>query len=95
MTRSLRRALQEADFNVRQTKEIVERMETRLREEELRPGLTLQTHAMNILYTELVRILGTHQFQPRGTTLLLVRYTVKEKQQLQPNLLNGIVKSMV
>ena len=31
MTRSLRRALQEADFNVRQTKEIVERMETRLR----------------------------------------------------------------
>ena len=32
MTRSLRRALQEADFNVRQTKEIVERMESRLRE---------------------------------------------------------------
>ena len=29
MTRSLRRALQEADFNVRQTKEIVERMENR------------------------------------------------------------------
>ena len=28
MTRSLRRALQEADFNVRQTKEIVERMES-------------------------------------------------------------------
>ena len=73
MTRSLRRALQEADFNVRQTKEIVERMETRLREEEPRPGLTLQTHAMNILYTELVRILGpAHQFQPRGATLLLV-----------------------
>ena len=73
MTRSLRRALQEADFNVRQTKEIVERMENRLREEEPRPGLTLQTHAMNILYTELVRILGpAHQFQPRGATLLLV-----------------------
>ena len=73
MTRSLRRALQEADFNVRQTKEIVERMETRLREEDPRPGLTLQTHAMNILYTELVRILGSaHQFQPRGATLLLV-----------------------
>ena len=73
MTRSLRRALQEADFNVRQTKEIVERMENRLREEEARPGLTLQTHAMNILYTELVRILGpAHQFQPRGATLLLV-----------------------
>ena len=73
MTRSLRRALQEADFNVRQTKEIVERMESRLKEEEPRPGLTLQTHAMNILYTELVRILGpAHQFQPRGSTLLLV-----------------------
>ena len=73
MTRSLRRALQEADFNVRQTKEIVERMETRLREEEPRPGLCLQTYAMNILYTELVRILGpAHQFQPRGATLLLV-----------------------
>ena len=51
MTRSLRRALQEADFNVRQTKEIVERMESRLREEQPRPGITLQTHAMNILYT--------------------------------------------
>ena len=73
MTRSLRRALQEADFNVRQTKEIVERLENRLKEEEPRPGLTLQTHAMNILYTELVRILGpSHQFQPRGSTLLLV-----------------------
>ena len=73
MTRSLRRALQEADFNVRQTKEIVERMESKLREEEPRVGLTFQTHAMNILYTELVRILGpAHEFQPRGATLLLV-----------------------
>ena len=68
MTRSLRRALQEADFNVRQTKEIVERMENRLREEEPRPGLTLQTHAMNILYTELVRILGpAHQLKKPPT----------------------------
>ncbi|MDP6334002.1 MAG: signal recognition particle receptor subunit alpha, partial [Candidatus Poseidoniaceae archaeon] len=73
MTRSLRRALQEADFNVRQTKEIVERLENRLKDEEPRPGLNLQTHAMNILYTELVRILGpSHDFQPRGSTLLLV-----------------------
>ena len=48
-------------------------MESGLREEEPRPGLTLQTHAMNILYTELVRILGpAHEFQPRGATLLLV-----------------------
>ena len=48
MLRSLRRALQEADFNVRQTKDITERLEVRLREEEARPGITLQTHAMNI-----------------------------------------------
>ena len=73
MTRSLRRSLQEADFNVRQTKEIVEKMESRIRDEELRPGITLQTHAMNILYTELVRLLGSkHEFQPHGATLLLV-----------------------
>ena len=73
MTKSLRRALQEADFNVRQTKEIVDRLEERMREEEPRPGIDLQTHAMNILYLELVRILGTsHEFQPRGATLLLV-----------------------
>jgi signal recognition particle subunit SRP54 len=73
MTRSLRRALQEADFNIRQTKEIVDRLESRLREEEPRVGLTMQTHAMNILYTELVRILGpSPEFQPRGATLLLV-----------------------
>ena len=31
MTKSLRRALQEADFNVRQTKEIVDRLEERMR----------------------------------------------------------------
>jgi signal recognition particle subunit SRP54 len=73
MTRSLRRALQEADFNVRQTKELVEKLEARLREDEPRPGITLQTHAMNILYTELVRMLGpAHEFQPHGATLLLV-----------------------
>ena len=73
MTRSLRRALQEADFNVRQTKELVEKLEARLREDEQRPGITLQTHAMNILYTELVRMLGpAHEFQPHGATLLLV-----------------------
>ena len=73
MTRSLRRALQEADFNIRQTKEIVDRMESRLKEDERRPGLTVQTQAMNILYTELVRILGpAAEFQPRGATLLLV-----------------------
>ncbi|MDA0648296.1 MAG: signal recognition particle receptor subunit alpha [archaeon] len=73
MTRSLRRSLQEADFNVRQTKDIVEKMESRIRDEELRPGITLQTHAMNILYTELVHLLGSkHEFQPHGATLLLV-----------------------
>ena len=54
MVRSIRRALLEADFNIRQTKEITERLESRIRDEEVRPGLTLQTHALNILYTELV-----------------------------------------
>ena len=50
MLRSLRRALQEADFNVRQTKEITDKLEMRMREEEPRPGINLQTHAC-LLYT--------------------------------------------
>ena len=37
MVRSIRRALLEADFNVRQTKDITERLESRMREEEVRP----------------------------------------------------------
>ena len=74
MIRSLRRALQEADFNVRQTKEITERLETRMREEEPRPGINLQTHALNILYTELVRLLGpSREPLPRQTTLLMIK----------------------
>ena len=73
MLRSLRRALQEADFNVRQTKEITEKLELRLREEEARPGITLQTHAMNILYTELVRLLGpSREVRPHQSTILMV-----------------------
>ena len=73
MLRSLRRALQEADFNVRQTKEITEKLETRMREEEPRPGVTLQTHAMNILYTELVRLLGPpREVRPHQSTILMV-----------------------
>ena len=73
MLRSLRRALQEADFNVRQTKEITEKLEIRLREEEARPGITLQTHAMNILYTELVRLLGpSREVRPHQSTILMV-----------------------
>ena len=58
LSRSLRRALLEADFNVRQTKEITERIERRLLEDEKPPGLKLETHAMNLIYSELVRILG-------------------------------------
>ena len=73
MLRSLRRALQEADFNVRQTKEITERLEIRLREDEARPGITLQTHAMNILYTELVRLLGhSREARAHQSTILMV-----------------------
>ena len=73
MLRSLRRALQEADFNVRQTKEITEKLESRMRDEEPRPGITLQTHAMNILYTELVRLLGPpREVRPHQSTILMV-----------------------
>lgn len=73
MLRSLRRALQEADFNVRQTKEITDRLENRMREEEARPGVNLQTHAMNILYTELVRMLGpSREVRPHQSTILMV-----------------------
>ena len=73
MIRSLRRALQEADFNVRQTKELTERLAMKMQEEEVRPGITLQTHAMNILYTELVRLLGpAKEIPPRGQTIMMV-----------------------
>ncbi len=73
MIRSLRRALQEADFNVRQTKELTERLSMKMKEEEIRPGITLQTHAMNILYTELVRLLGPPKdIPPRGQTIMMV-----------------------
>ena len=93
MTKSLRRALQEADFNVRQTKEIVDRLEERMREEEPRPGIDLQTHAMNILYLELVRILGTsHEFQPVVLHFSWLDSMGKERPLQQRNLLNGIEK---
>ncbi len=73
MIKSLRRALQEADFNVRQTKELTERLSMKMKEEEPRPGITLQTHAMNILYTELVRLLGPpKEIPPRGQTIMMV-----------------------
>ena len=64
MVKDLRRALQEADFNVRQTKEITERLQSRLRDEAPRPGITMQTHALNLLYLELVRILGKTKGHP-------------------------------
>ena len=73
MIKSLRRALQEADFNVRQTKEITERLESRMTEEKPRPGTTLQTHALNIIYSELVRMLGpSREPRPRQITMLMV-----------------------
>jgi signal recognition particle subunit SRP54 len=73
MIKALRRALQEADFNVRQTKEITERLESRMSEEEPRPGTTLQTHALNIIYAELVRMLGpSREPRPRQITMLMV-----------------------
>ena len=43
LSRTLRKALLEADFNVRQSKELTERIERRLLEEEPRPGVKLET----------------------------------------------------
>ncbi|HIE63889.1 MAG: signal recognition particle protein [Methanobacteriota archaeon] len=73
LSRALRRALLEADFNVRSTKEITERIERRLLEEEPRAGLNLETHAMNLIYSELVRILGPpRDVRPHNETILMV-----------------------
>ena len=73
LSRSLRRALIEADFNVRQTKELTERVERRMIEEEPRPGTKLETHAMNLIYTELVRLLGPpREIRPHNETVLMV-----------------------
>ena len=73
MIKSLRRALQEADFNVKANKELTERLSMKMKEEEPRPGITLQTHAMNIIYTELVRLLGPpKEIPPRGQTIMMV-----------------------
>lgn len=73
LVKTLRRALIEADFNIRQTKDLTERLEERLREDEPRPGLTLETFAMNTIYTELVRMLGTpREVRPHNQTVLMV-----------------------
>ncbi|MAH98308.1 MAG: signal recognition particle protein [Euryarchaeota archaeon] len=73
LSKSLRRALLEADFNVRQAKELTERIERRMLEEEARPGVKLETHAMNLVYSELVRILGpARQIRPHNQTVLMV-----------------------
>ena len=53
LSRTLRKALLEADFNVRQSKELTERIERRLLEAPT--GVKLETHAMNLVYLELVR----------------------------------------
>lgn len=73
LSKALRRALLEADFNVRQTKELTERIERRMMEEDPLPGIKLQTHAMNLIYTELVRILGPpRDIRPHNETVLMV-----------------------
>ncbi len=73
LSRSLRRALLEADFNVRQAKELTERIERRMIEDEPRPGVKLETHAMNLVYSELVRILGpARTIRPHNQTVLMV-----------------------
>ncbi len=73
LSRSLRKALLEADFNVRQSKELTERIERRMLEEEPLPGVKLETHAMNLIYTELVRLLGhPREILPHNQTILMV-----------------------
>ena len=73
LSRSLRKALLEADFNVRQSKELTERIERRVLDEEPRPGIKLETHAMNLIYTELVRLLGRpREIMPHNQTILMV-----------------------
>ncbi len=73
LSKSLRRALLEADFNVRQTKELTEKVERRVMEEDPSPGTKLETHAMNIIYTELVRLLGPpRDIRPHNETILMV-----------------------
>jgi signal recognition particle subunit SRP54 len=73
LSKSLRRALLEADFNVRQAKELTERVERGMVEEEPRPGVRLETHAMNLIYSEMVRILGPPRvIKPHNQTVLMV-----------------------
>ena len=73
LSRSLRKALLEADITVRQSKELTERIERRMLEEEPRPGVKLDTHAMNLIYTELVRLLGQpREIMPHNQTILMV-----------------------
>ena len=94
MTRSLRRALQEADFNVRQTKDLVEKLEARLREEEPRPGLTLQTHAMNTSTLNWSECLDPHiNFNRTELHFFWSASTVKVKLRRLLNLQNGTGES--
>ncbi|MEC7426041.1 MAG: signal recognition particle receptor subunit alpha, partial [Candidatus Thermoplasmatota archaeon] len=73
LSKSLRRALLEADFNVRQAKELTERVERGILEEKPRPGVKLETHAMNLVYSELVRILGPpREIKPHNQTGLML-----------------------
>ena len=52
---------------------LTERIERRLIEEEPRPGIKLETHAMNLICTELVRLLGpAREIKPHNETVLMV-----------------------
>ena len=90
LSRSLRKALLEADFNVRQSKELTERIERRMLEEEPRPGVKLDTHAMNLIYTELVRLLGQpREIMPHNQTILMVGLYGQGKTKPLPSWLIG------
>ena len=90
LSKSLRRALLEADFNVRQAKELTERVERGILEEEPRPGVKLETHAMNLIYSELVRILGPpREIKPHNQTVLMVGLYGQERQPPPQNWQTG------
>ena len=72
MTRSLRRALQEADFNVRQTKDLVEKLEAPFSRKASSWPYSSNTCDEYPLHGTCASSRPAHQFQPHGATLLLV-----------------------
>ena len=70
-------------------KELTERIERRMLEEEPRPGVKLDTHAMSLVYSELVRILGASTIRPHNQTVLMVGLYGQGKRRLRQSLQSG------